>query len=616
MSGVFAIVDPAGRVPDVGGLARRMSALMSHRAWHVTEWSDVDPRTTLGRLGIGIFNSKAQPLWSPDRGIAVVMAGEAEPVAGDQPALAAWSDPAYILDAYARDGDSFARNLKGAFVVALWHAARRLLLIANDRFGLYPLYISRRPGTFVCAPEMKAVLADPSLTRHLDLTALAEYVRFQHLLGQRTFFQEVELLAPATIVRVDTVTAECSIETYWTPADLRYRPNVTFTEAVEEAGALLRRAVRRMSGDGLRPGVHLSGGLDSRTILGLVERRPVASLTFGHAECRDVWYARRIAQAVGSQHHWHPLRDGRWVRDHVDLHLDLTEGFHSWIHAHGISALSEARAMMDVNLTGWDGGTIMGHDDSIEPLQTRAVDGNALVTHLFELFTRRYTWPSVSEAEELCLYPEALGREMRGRAFDSFRQQMSRYLAYRGDIRGELFLMYNHCLRLTHPHLVTQRSHFEVRFPFFDYDLVDFLFSLPAELRGHQVLYRAIIQRELPHLARIPNERDELPPTTNPLRRAVPRVVRALRHRLNGGVYPLFRERPRLYADYEAYARHELRDWIEDILFDARTRERGLFDPAFVRTLVARHCSGLEKWTIGKIAPLVTYEMMLRRFND
>lgn len=615
MSGVLAIVDPAGRVGDVDALARRMGTSISHRPWHLVESSRVDSRVALGRHAIGIFNAEAQPRWSGNRTVAAVLAGEAFP-AGDDAQDTPSSDPALVLDAYERHGDGFARHLKGAFIAALWIATRRQLLIANDRFGLYPLFLSRRPGTFVCAPEMKAVLADASLARHLDLTALAEYLRFQHLLGPRTFFEEVVQLPPATLLRVDTSTAECSLEPYWTPADLPHRPQVSFPEAVEEAGRLLRRAVRRLSGDGLRPGVYLSGGLDSRTILGLVERRPLASLTFGHPSCRDVRYARRVADVVGSEHHWHPLRDGHWVREHADFHLELTEGFQSWIHAHGISTLAEARARMDVNLTGWDGGTVMGHDDSIEPLQTRAVDERALVTHLFDLFTRRYTWPSLSEAEELSLYSDSLGRDLRGRAFDSFREQMSPFLRYRRDIRGELFTIRNHCLRLTHLHVVSQRSHVEVRFPFFDYDLFDFLFSLPAELRGHRVLYRAVLQRELPRLARIRYELDELPPSPNPLHRAIPRALRAVRHRVNKHVYPIFRERPRLYADYESYARGELRGWIEGILFDPRTHSRGFFDPAFVRTLVARHCSGLEPWTIGKLAPLVTYEMMLRRFYD
>jgi len=60
----------------------------------------------------------------------------------------------------------------------------------------------------------------------------------------------------------------------------------------------------------LRPGVYLSGGLDSRTITGLTQRRPITSITYGTANCRDVHCARRIAHAVGSDLHWFDLPDG------------------------------------------------------------------------------------------------------------------------------------------------------------------------------------------------------------------------------------------------------------------------------------------------------------------
>jgi hypothetical protein len=82
-------------------------------------------------------------------------------------------------------------------------------------------------------------------------------------------------------------------------------------------------------------------------------------------------------------------------RGQVDFHLDLTEGFHSWIHAHGISTLPQARQLMDVNLTGWDGGTIMGDPDTIEPLQGDAVDDMALATRLFCLLNQKYTFSTV-----------------------------------------------------------------------------------------------------------------------------------------------------------------------------------------------------------------------------
>jgi asparagine synthase (glutamine-hydrolysing) len=62
--------------------------------------------------------------------------------------------------------------------------------------------------------------------------------------------------------------------------------------------------------------------------------------------------------------------------------------------------------------------------------------------------------------------------------------------------------------------------------------------------------------------------------------------------------------------------RHELRGWAESILFDERTLARGFFRPDALHSLMERHQSGLEEWTIGKIAPIITFEMQLRRFFD
>jgi asparagine synthase (glutamine-hydrolysing) len=557
-------------------------------------------------------------VWNATRTVALVMAGEfynREALSKDG-AHEAKSDEQMALALYERLGGDFASQLNGAFVLAIWDKTRDCLLIANDRFGLYPLFYTCRGGYLIFAPEMKGILCDGAFPRRLDLTALAQTIRFQHLLGGRTFFEDIELLPGASLLTYDLSTASCSVRPYWTFDDIPYRPKVSFDEAVEEAGWLLRRAVRRLSGDAYRPGVYLSGGLDSRTILGMIERRPIASLTYGRHDCRDVHYARRIAEVVGSDHCWVDLPDGEWVKEHVDFHLDLTEGFHSWIHAHGISTLPQARQLMDVNLTGWDGGTVMGHSDSVEPLQVSAVDDAALVTRLFHLFNQKYTWPSVTEAEENLLYCEPTRRKVQGLAFDSLRTELSCYLDHRPDVRGEYFYIRNHCGRLTQSLVVFTRSHVEVRFPFFDYDLFDFLYSLPALLRGHRTLYRAVIQRETPRLAHIPYDHDEFLPTTQPLIRRIHALTVKLKRRFNRHLWPIFPELHTLYADYENYLRVELRDWAEDVLFDRRTAERGIFNPAFLRTLMSRHLSGLEQWTIGKIAPIMTFEMMLRRFYD
>jgi asparagine synthase (glutamine-hydrolysing) len=618
MSGVFGVIDP-GHQTDIYSLTDEMARAMSHREWFVTDrLVDRTRNLAMGRIGIGIFNAAPQPVWNATRTVALVMAGEfynGEALSKDG-AHEAKSDEQMALALYEKLGDDFASQLNGAFIIAIWDKTRDRLLITNDRLGLYPLFYTCRGGRLVFAPEMKGILCDEAFPRKLDLTALAQYIRFQHLLGGRTFFEDIELLPGASLLTYDLCTAACSVRPYWSFDEIPYRPDVGFDEAVEEAGRLLRSAVRRLSGDAYQPGVYLSGGLDSRTILGMVERRPVVSLTYGVHNCRDVHYARRIARAVGSDHHWVDLPDGEWVEEHVGFHLDLTEGFHSWIHAHGISTLPQARQLMDVNLTGWCGGTVMGHDFLTEPLQRSAVDGAALVTRLFHLFTQKYTWPSVTEAEESLLFCGPIRSQVQGLAFDSFRAELSRYLDYRSDVRSSYFYIGNHICRLTQNLVTFARSHIEVRFPFWDYALFEFLYSLPASLRGHRVLYRAVMQRQTPRLVYIPYDHDEFLPTTQPLIRGMHALAVKLKRRFNRHLWPIFPERYTLYADYENYLRGELRSWAEDILFDRRTVERGIFNPAFLRTLMDRHLSGLEQWTIGKIAPVMTYEMMLRRFCD
>jgi asparagine synthase (glutamine-hydrolysing) len=616
MSGIFGFAGLEKR-GEAKQMADQMAELMSHRDWYVKD-HHVDPSQgiAIGRLGIGIFNSSTQPIFNAAGTMALVMAGEFYRI--DAPDLQSNSrgDEEIALSLYERYGDRFVERLEGAFIIGLWDKEKGQIIIANDRFALYPLYYTCQGKGLIFSPEVKGILCHDRFKTQLDLTALAQYIRFQHLLGERTFFEDIQLLPNASLLIYDLATASCTVKPYWTFDDIPYHPDISFNEAVEETGQLLRQAVQRLSGDSYRHGVYLSGGLDSRTILGLVDRRPVVSVTYGTQESRDVYYARQIARAVGSQHHWFDLPNGEWVKEHVDFHLDLTEGFHSWIHAHGISTLSEARKLMDINLTGWDGGTVMGHPEMVEPRKINAVDQFALATRLFDDFTQICTWPSITEAEEQFLFCEPIRKKIQGLAFDSLCSELSEFVSYRPDVRADWFFIRNHDARLTNNLVTFTRSHIEVRFPFFDYDLFEFLYSLPSQVRGRRTLYRAVIQRETPRLAYIPEESDGLLPTTQPLIHGTHALSVKLKRRFNRHLWTLFPERDTLYADYEDYLRGDLLDWAEEILFDRRTMERGIFNPDFLRTLMARHLSGLEEWTIGKIAPIMTYEMMLRRFYD
>ena len=361
MSGVFGVVDP-GRQIDVRSVADKMAASMCHRDWFVADsYVDDERSLALGRIGIGVFNATPQPVWNSTRTVALVMAGEFYNRDALVEIADAESDAELVLALYERLGDKFVGRLSGAFVVAIWDKTRGLLLIANDRFGLCPAYYAHYKGRLIFSPEMKGVLCGPGFHKELDLTALAEYARFQHLLGDKTFFEGLKLLPNASLLRYDVETGRLTVQPYWDFSQIPQLPaSVTFDEAVEEAGRLLKASVNRLTEGDHRIGVYLSGGVDSRIILGLIDkaRFPITSITYGQRGCRDAVYAQRIASKVGTQHHYFEFPDGRWVEDFVDLHLELTEGFHSWIHGHGISILDQVRSLIDVNLTGFGGGQI------------------------------------------------------------------------------------------------------------------------------------------------------------------------------------------------------------------------------------------------------------------
>lgn len=624
MSGVFGVLD-SKRNSKIWALLTKMGTKMSHREWYVVEtFCDESVDVGLGRIGIGIFNRERQPIYSEDRNLVVFLSGEFYSTAELRRDLETKghcfrddSDLELVLRLYEEKGEQFVHALEGAFIVMIWNRSRQEVIIANDRFGLYPLFYAHYDGKLVFAPEMKGILCDDTFPRKLDLTALAQYMRFQTLLGTRTFFEGIKLMPKASLLRYKLQSDNLTLEHYWDYSRIP-EAKVTFDEAVEEAGRLLRQAVHCRCFGGHRIGVYLSGGLDSRTILGLIEKKhfPVVTITFGQKSCRDVILAARIARKVGSDHHWFELRDGNWVIEFADFQLTLTEGLHSWIHAHGISTLSEARQLMDVNLTGWDGGTIMGPEYSIEPLLVQAVDDKAFTTRCFYLLVNKWQWPGLDEAEEAQLYCHDFYPRIRGRAFESLCEELRDYLRFRPTVRSSYFYVDNLCRRWTFNMVTLARSHIEVRFPYFDYAFTEFIFSLPVKIRAGFHLYRSVIQKEIPKLAYIPYSRDGLPPTTQWLVRSAHASVLRLKNWINHHISPIFPKAPTLYADYENYLRADLRDWAEGILFDPRTTERGIFDPAFLRSLMNRHLSGLEEWTIGKIAPIMTYEMMLRRFYD
>jgi asparagine synthase (glutamine-hydrolysing) len=629
MKGVFGLADYRDYSRGITEALASMGEMMTHMPWHQVDiYADEAERVGLGRLGIGMLNSGDQPLFSEDKNVILCMVGEFYnrqqihlEMKKQGIRLREGSDEELALSLYLLEGREFVRELEGIFLIAIWDRREEKLRLFNDRFGLYPCYISHTKDQFIFAPSANCVSESTYQIKALDLIGLSQYLRFQHMLGDRTFFEDVHLLPHAVMLEYNLKTGTLIKENYWSLEEIPpIRQDISFDEAASEAGRLMRKAVTKRYNDSHLPvGLYLSGGLDSRTILGMIDkenRAEVNSITFGKQDSRDVYYAKRVAKRMGTRHHWFDLPDGKWILDFVDLHLALTEGFHSWIHAHGISSLEAARDLFRVNLSGLGGGMIMAGGD-IHPALVNAPDDIAWMAGLFHVMNQKNTWPSITEAEEQLLYfPEFYNSYIKGRAFESFREEALKAQVYDKQTRTEFFI-WEHCdRRLFQMYTVFFGAYLENRYPYFDYELFDFLFSLPLEYRQDHRLTSAVLQKEAPSLSLIPYERDERLPTTNALIRNTHAMWTRGRKKILSTLNRNYRGRPTLYADYENYLRSDLKVWATNLLLDRNTLDREFFQPQSIASLLDRHLAGHEEWTIGKIAPIMTFELVMRKFFD
>jgi hypothetical protein len=276
-----------------------------------------------------------------------------------------------------------------------------------------------------------------------------------------------------------------------------------------------------------------------------------------------------------------------------------------------------AREIVDVNLSGWDGGTVLGgsinfykDDDFRHPTSETALEET-----FYRAFCRDFTWPGLTDEEAAGLLDTPAGRVLAPLARETLAESLAATRHHPPDRRADWFYLHQVVRRSLQNQIVLARTALDVRCPYFDYDLVEFLYGLPEAIRTTPRLRYAVLSRQMPALSRIPRDKDLELPTTNWWRRERQRMVRRIGTRLQRFFPAAFPAASTLYADYENYLRHDLRAWAEDLLLGPRTLVGALVRREAVEDLWRRHLSG-ELWTAGKIAPLMTLELLFRAMRE
>jgi asparagine synthase (glutamine-hydrolysing) len=211
------------------------------------------------------------------------------------------SDDELVMRAYQHWDKDVVTRLRGRFALALWDARKERLLLARDRFGERPLYLAEKDGVLYFASEAKALRA--ALPLAVDLDAVRDCLVHRYVPGPRTLFAGVRKLAPASLALWQF--GKLRETRYWHAPDSDMAPGRRDAHAVEGFLERLKEAVELQSGEGC--GVLLSGGLDSAVLVALASyrRRKVASFSLGCAGDRasELPQAAQVAQRYGTEHH-------------------------------------------------------------------------------------------------------------------------------------------------------------------------------------------------------------------------------------------------------------------------------------------------------------------------
>ena len=296
-----------------------MRDTMAHRGPDdVGIWQTPDGRVTLAHRRLAIIDLSPgghQPMVDENGELCIVFNGEVYNYrevrheleqAGFQ--FKTGSDTEVILKAYRAWGVECLARLNGMFAFGLYDRGRQRLFLARDRAGEKPLFYAHFAGRFMFASELKALMADPTFPRELDLTSLQYYLAYGYVPGELCILKGVQKLGQGQALLYDLTTDKIQRWHYWELPPPGSTAGTSLEDLESELESLLLDSVRlRMIAD-VPVGILLSGGVDSSLITAMAARvssKPVKTFTIsfpGHGAYDEGPYARMVADHFGTEH--------------------------------------------------------------------------------------------------------------------------------------------------------------------------------------------------------------------------------------------------------------------------------------------------------------------------
>ena len=326
MPGLVGCISIDGTAIDTDVLSG-MAKAITHRPWYRVESFRNEAQT----VGISVVQSviltkENQPFCSHEGRVKIFLHGE---ITNDE--AFGKSPLEFIYLQYERRDRDFAAGLIGSFVIIIVDEDKHCVWIATDKLSSRPCFYLNDGRTLYFSPEMKSLFLVPSLQRKLNWRAIGDFLARGHFTLSHTFVEGIQSLEAATVVSV--ANQQVGTSRYWQWAYDEDAKDLGSAHYQEALTYLLRQSIRRSTRSAHSYGVLLSGGYDSRGILGAYleqTKLPPRTISWGRAEDiaeSDCLIARQLAESVGARHSFFKLSADEVIngfREFVTLNEGLT----------------------------------------------------------------------------------------------------------------------------------------------------------------------------------------------------------------------------------------------------------------------------------------------------
>lgn len=315
-------------IPFDEDVLHRMAAAISHRGPdNEGTWRDESTGIALAHRRLSIVDLSPaghQPMASATGRYTVVFNGEIYNHLELRKELQGnlWrghSDTETLLAAIECWGiESTLQRSVGMFALALWDREGQTLTLARDRLGEKPLYYGWQNGVFLFGSELKALKAHPAFVGKIDRNALTLFLRHSTIPAPYSIYTDIQKLPPGTYWKASSVQGRLPtgdqgrLTAYWSAREAaeRGQRNIfsgTDREAIEALGSVLGQSIDGQMLADVPLGAFLSGGVDSSTIVALMQartNRPVKTFTIGFDQpgYNEAEHALAVARHLGTDH--------------------------------------------------------------------------------------------------------------------------------------------------------------------------------------------------------------------------------------------------------------------------------------------------------------------------